>query len=199
MHEPVIVGYLRWIVFLPLLGAIINFLAGNTLQKRFGKVAISDIACAPLLLAFLLAVNGFRDLAGREPEARLLLDRLFTWIAVGNLSVDFAFQLDPLSSVMILVVTGVGGLIHLYSTAYMHDEPAYWRYFALLNLFTFAMLTLVLADNLLLMFVGWEGVGLSSFLLIGYYNEKKSASDAANKAFIVVGASVKSALRRAIM
>ena len=125
------------------------------------------------------------QLRGLEPAQRLLLDRLFTWIAIGNLHVDVAFQLDPLSAVMILVVTGVGGLIHIYSTGYMHEEPAYWRYFAYLNLFTFAMLTLVLADNLLLMFVGWEGVGLCSWALIGFWYSDWNNATAGNKAFIV--------------
>jgi NADH-quinone oxidoreductase subunit L len=185
MHEAVTVGYLRWIVLLPLAGALVNGLGGATIQKRFGKLAISVIACAPLLLAFVLAAYGFVDLAGREPEGRLLVDRLFTWLAVGNLNVAVAFQLDPLSSVMILVVTGVGGLIHVYSTAYMHDEPAYWRYFAFLNLFTFAMLTLVLADNLLLMFVGWEGVGLCSWGLIGFWYKEWANASAGTKAFVV--------------
>jgi NADH-quinone oxidoreductase subunit L len=185
MHEAVTVGYLRWIVLLPLLGALVNGLGGATIQKRFGKGAISALACAPLLLAFLFAAYGFFDLLGRQPEGRLLVDRLFTWIAIGNLAVDFAFQLDPLSSVMILVVTGVGGLIHLYSTAYMHEEPAYWRYFAFLNLFTFAMLTLVLADNLLLLFVGWEGVGLCSWGLIGFWYKEWANASAGTKAFIV--------------
>jgi NADH-quinone oxidoreductase subunit L len=125
------------------------------------------------------------QLLGLEAEQRFLLDRLFTWIAIGNLHVDVAFQLDPLSSVMILIITGVGGLIHIYSTGYMHEEPAYWRYFAYLNLFTFAMLTLVLADNLLLMFVGWEGVGLCSWALIGFWYSEWNNTTAGNKAFIV--------------
>src|SRR5213076_2081313 len=100
------------------------------------------------------------------------------------LNVDVAFDVDPLSAVMILVVTGIGGLIHLYATGYMHDDPAFWRFFAYLNLFMFAMLTLVLGDNLLLMFVGWEGVGLCSYLLIGFYLDKDEAAPAAKKAFI---------------
>ncbi len=185
MHEVTTVDYLRWIVFLPLIGAAINGLLGSLIQKRVGKNAISAIACAPVVLAFAISLYGFSDLVGRAPEQRLLIDRLFTWIHAGTLHADFAFQLDPLSAIMILVVTGVGGLIHIYSTGYMHDEPAYWRYFAYLNLFTFAMLTLVLADNLLLMFVGWEGVGLCSYALIGFWYKEWANASAGSKAFIV--------------
>src|SRR5499433_3635977 len=178
-------SYLRWIVLLPLIGAIINGIGGAAIQKAAGKRAISIIACTPVLLAFAIAVRGFVQLLGMDAEQRVLLDRLFSWIAIGNLHVDVAFQLDPLSSVMILIVTGVGGLIHIYSTGYMHEEPAYWRFFAYLNLFTFAMLTLVLADNLLLMFVGWEGVGLCSWALIGFWYSDWNNATAGNKAFIV--------------
>ena len=184
-HELITVSYLRWIVLLPLLGAIVNGLGGAVIQKAAGKRAISLLACAPVLIAFAISVRGFLQLLGLGEGERLLIDRLFTWIAVGNLHVDVAFQLDPLSAVMILVITGVGGLIHIYSTAYMHEEPAYWRYFAYLNLFTFAMLTLVLADNLLLMFVGWEGVGLCSYALIGFWYSDWNNASAGSKAFIV--------------
>ncbi len=185
MHELVTVTYLRWIVLLPLIGAIINGVGGALIQKAAGKRAISVLACAPVWLAFALSVRGFVQLLGLEPERRVLLDQLFTWFSIGYLQAEVAFQLDPLSAVMILVVTGVGGLIHIYSTAYMHEEPAYWRYFAYLNLFTFAMLTLVLADNLLLMFVGWEGVGLCSYALIGFWYSDWNNASAGSKAFIV--------------
>jgi NADH-quinone oxidoreductase subunit L len=184
-HELIAVPYLRWIVLLPLLGAIVNGIGGALIQKGAGKRAISLLACVPVWLAFALSVYGLLQLRGLEPEHRVLLDRLFTWVAIGNLHVDVAFQLDPLSAVMILIVTGVGGLIHIYSTAYMHEDPGYWRYFAYLNLFTFAMLTLVLADNLLLMFVGWEGVGLCSWALIGFWYSDWNNATAGNKAFIV--------------
>src|SRR5206468_8636627 len=107
------------------------------------------------------------------------------WMRVGDFSADVGFLLDPLSSVMILVVTGVGFLIHVYSVGYMAHDPSFRRFFLYLNLFTFAMLTLVLANNLLLMFVGWEGVGLCSYLLIGFWYERPSAAEAGKKAFIV--------------
>src|SRR5919109_822331 len=185
MDNPIQTDYLRWIVFLPLIGAIVNGLLGSTIQKRMGKGAISFIACAPVIIAFILSVAALLALAGLEAEQRFLIDRLYTWINLGSLKVDMAFWVDPLSAVMILVVTGVGGLIHIYATGYMHEDNAYWRFFAYLNLFTAAMLTLVLGDNMLLMFVGWEGVGLCSYALIGFWYQDQNNARAGNKAFIV--------------
>src|SRR5438045_4255988 len=115
----------------------------------------------------------------------MLHDRVYEWIVAGPFHADVAFRLDALSAVMTLVVTGVGFLIHVYSIGYMHGDRGYARFFAFLNLFIFAMLNLVLGDNFLLMFLGWEGVGLCSFLLIGFFYEKTFAGDAANKAFWV--------------
>ena len=135
--------------------------------------------------AFAVSLLSVMALAARAPHDRLFVQVLFPWIQAGSFSASAALQLDPLSSVMILVVTGVGFLIHVYSAGYMSHEKAFARYFVYLNLFTFAMLILVLGSNYLLMFVGWEGVGLCSYLLIGYWYEKKSASDAGKKAFIV--------------
>jgi NADH-quinone oxidoreductase subunit L len=185
MEHPIAVTYLRWIVVLPLIGATINGLGGYVIQRHFGKRAISVIACAPVIGAFALSLAALVQLHGLEPEHRFLLDQWWTWIDVGNLRADIAFWADPLSAVMILVVTGVGGLIHIYSIGYMHDEESYWRFFAWLNLFTFAMLTLVLGDNLLLMFVGWEGVGLCSYALIGFWYKEWANASAGSKAFIV--------------
>src|SRR5690349_2421919 len=150
-----------------------------------GKSAISVLACGPVVIAFGLAVYGFFTLKGLEPEKRFLIDNLYTWIDLGSLKVDMAFLIDPLSAVMILVVTGIGGLIHIYATGYMHDDKAFWRFFAYLNLFTAAMLTLVLGDSLLLLFVGWEGVGLCSYALIGFWYTDHANARAGNKAFIV--------------
>jgi NADH-quinone oxidoreductase subunit L len=185
MHEPTTVTFLRWIVLLPLAGAIINALAGALIQRSLGKRWIGAIGCGVVFAAFGFSVWTFHELLVRAPADRVLVDRLFTWLDIGGLRADVAFQADPLSAVMILVVTGVGGLIHLYSTGYMHEDRAYWRYFAFLNLFTFAMLTLVLADNLLLMFVGWEGVGLCSYALIGFWYTDWEKASAGTKAFIV--------------
>jgi NADH-quinone oxidoreductase subunit L len=185
MEHPIQVDYLRWIVLLPLMGAAVNGLLGAWLQKRIGKGAISFFACAPVFFAFVLSLLAFLDLRALAPEQRFLIDRFYSWFSLGSLKVDVAFWVDPLSAVMILVVTGIGGLIHIYSIGYMHDDKSYWRYFAFLNLFTFSMLLLVMADNLLLMFVGWEGVGLCSYALIGFWYQESANTRAGNKAFIV--------------
>ncbi len=185
MEHPISVDYLRWIVLLPLIGAMVNGIPGVLIQRSFGKRAISVIACAPVILSFCLSVRVFFQLASLPPAQRFLLDHCWSWIDIGGLRADIAFLADPLSTLMILVVTGVGGLIHIYSVGYMHDEKSYWRYFAWLNLFTFAMLTLVLGDNLLLMFVGWEGVGLCSYALIGFWYTEWANASAGSKAFIV--------------
>ena len=186
-HEVITHGttMLRWIPFLPLVGAAINFLLGTRIQKRFGRAGVALIACLLPLASFGLSVRGFFELKALPAAERLFIDHVMPWIHLGGMNVDIAFQLDPLSAVMILVVTGIGSLIHIYSYGYMDEEPAAWRFFALLNLFTFAMLTLVLGDNLLIMFVGWEGVGLCSWALIGFWHSDHTNTTAGNKAFIV--------------
>ena len=146
---------------------------------------VAFLAPAVVGAAFVVALLCVLSLASRPADGRTFVQVLFPWIQAGSLVVPAALQLDPLSSVMALVVTGVGFLIHVYSVGYMSHERAFARYFVYLNLFMFAMLTLVLANNYLLMFVGWEGVGLCSYLLIGFWYEKQSASDAGKKAFIV--------------
>jgi len=185
MDSPIQIDFIRWIVFLPLLGAIVNGLLGAKIQKSMGKGAIGLIACTPVVIAFALSVWAFFILTGLEPEKRFLIDNLYRWIDLGALKVDMAFMIDPLSAIMILVVTGIGGLIHIYATGYMHDDNAFWRFFAYLNLFTAAMLILVLGDSLLLLFVGWEGVGLCSYALIGFWYTDHANARAGNKAFIV--------------
>jgi len=155
--------------------------------RRLPKAVTGGLASAVMVISFLLAVMQVWSLAAMPPESRQINQTLFTWITAGDFSLDLALRLDALSAVMILVVTGIGSLIHIYSTAYMHEETdeAYARFFSYLNLFCFFMLMLVLGSNVLVMFVGWEGVGLCSYLLIGFYYEKQSASDAAKKAFVV--------------
>ena len=185
MDHPIQTDFIRWIVFLPLLGAIVNGVLGAKIQKSFGKGAIALLACAPVVIAFGLSLYAFFVLKALEPEKRFLIDNLYRWIDLGSLQVDMAFLIDPLSAVMILIVTGIGGLIHIYATGYMHDDNAFWRFFAYLNLFTAAMLTLVLGDSLLLLFVGWEGVGLCSYALIGFWYTDHNNARAGNKAFIV--------------
>jgi len=173
--------YLFLIPLFPLIGFLINGL----LLGRLPRPVVSAVACSSVALSFIVSVLLVLDLAKLPADGRIIEQTLFTWIASGEFHVNISYLLDPLSAVMILVVTGVGFLIHVYSTGYMHHDPCFGRYFAYLNLFTFAMLTLVLADNYLLMFVGWEGVGLCSYLLIGFWFHKDSASEAGKKAFIV--------------
>jgi len=171
-----------WLIpALPFFGFLVNGLVG----KKVPKGIVSWVACGVVGLAFAAALLAFKDLLALSVEERFVTQTLFTWIPSGDFLVKVGLQLDPLSAVMILVVTGVGFLIHVYSIGYMHSEEGYGRYFAYLNLFTFAMLTLVLADNFLLMFVGWEGVGLCSYLLIGFWYDKPSAANAGRKAFVV--------------
>ena len=166
---------------LPLAAVGLNLLLGH----RLGRRGVGWLACASVGLAFALAVRAVLELAALPADHRILIDSVYTWFQVGDFSADVAFQLDPLSAVMALVVTGVGFLIHVYSTGYMAHDPSIRRFFLYLNLFTFAMLTLVLADNFLLMFVGWEGVGLCSYLLIGFWYERPAAAAAGKKAFVV--------------
>jgi len=171
------------IPLLPFLGFLVNASFG----RRLSKAAAGAVACAAIIGSFLVSAAAVWRLAALEPEARAIVQRVYTWISSGDFTVAFTLRVDPLSAVMILVVTGIGSLIHVYSTAYMHEESdsEFARYFSYLNLFAAFMLVLVLGSNFLVMFVGWEGVGLCSYLLIGFWYEKKSASDAGKKAFIV--------------
>jgi NADH-quinone oxidoreductase subunit L len=166
---------------LPLAAVALSLLLGD----RLGRRGTAWLACGAVGVAFAWAVRSVLALAALPEGQRAIVDTVYTWIRVGDFSVDVSYLLDPLSAVMILVVTGVGFLIHVYSTGYMAQDPGQRRFFLYLNLFMFAMLTLVLADNFLLMFVGWEGVGLCSYLLIGFWYTKPSAAAAGKKAFIV--------------
>ncbi len=152
---------LTLIVLLPLAGFLLNGLAG----PRLGKGFVSVVGCGLPILAFLATVRAFMQLDGAEGAA--LVETAYTWAVVGDFSFDIAFYFDRLSALMTLIVTGVGSLIHIYSTGYMKDDASYARYFSYLNLFLFFMLLLVLGRSLLVCFVGWEGVGLASYLLIG--------------------------------
>ncbi len=169
------------IIFAPLAGAAINWLIGRRLRhERF----IGIVACASVglstVIAFFLAFKPDGALRATQP----IMDHLWTWIQVGSFRADFGLAMDRLSGIYALFVTFVGLLIHIFATGYMRGDRGYYRFFAYLNLFMFAMLTLVLADNFLLMFVGWEGVGLCSYLLIGFYLDKEETAPAAKKAFI---------------
>src|SRR4051794_4799386 len=171
------------IPLLPFLGFLVNASFG----RRVSKAAAGAVACGAMIGSFAVSLLSVVRLVQLEPDARAIVNQVFTWITSGDFRADFTLRLDPLSAVMILVITGIGSLIHIYSTAYMHDEAdsEYARYFSYLNLFAAFMLVLVLGANFLIMFVGWEGVGLCSYLLIGFWFQKKSASDAGKKAFIV--------------
>src|SRR5215211_6656515 len=170
------------IIFGPLAGAAINWFVGRRVRdERFiGIVACGSVALSTLV-AFYLAFKSHGALRTETP----LLDHIWTWLQVGTLRADFGLAMDRLSGTYALFITFVGFLIHVFAVGYMHGEAGFYRFFAYLNLFMFAMLTLVLANNFVLMFVGWEGVGLCSYLLIGYYFDKKEAGDAAKKAFVM--------------
>ncbi len=187
-----------WLIPLfPAVGAAIMFFFGRRLQKT----TVNAVCVGSVVLAFLMACGAVLQYTNWAPahDHQPYQTILYTWLGsdTGHLNfpksdgtpaplqADAGFLLDPLSSIWLLFVTGVGMLIHIYSTGYMAHEGGYYRFFGYLNLFMFSMLTLILANNYVLMFVGWEGVGLCSYLLIGFYFQRKSASDAANKAFIV--------------
>jgi NADH-quinone oxidoreductase subunit L len=173
---------LRFIIIAPLVGAAVNWLVGRRVRSEafIGTVASLSIAvsCA---LSLWLAFGPNGALVG---EPKVILDHVWTWMEVGTFRADIGFAMDRLSGIYACFITFVGLLIHIFATGYMHGDKSFYRFFAYLNLFMFMMLTLVLADNLLLMFVGWEGVGLCSYLLIGYYIDRKEAGDAAKKAFV---------------
>ena len=171
--------YLWIIPLLPLLGSAVNGLFG----AKWPNKIVNGVAIGSTGLSFLCTLEAVREFF--ESGQVLFHKEFFTWIAAGNFRAGFDLQMDQLTVVMVLVVTGVGWLIHIYATGYMAQEGGYYRFFSYLNLFMFFMLILVLAANYVLLFVGWEGVGLSSYLLIGFYFLRKSASDAGKKAFIV--------------
>jgi NADH-quinone oxidoreductase subunit L len=172
---------LVWLVIaLPLAGAAILLLAGRR-SDGWGHL----LGCLAALASFAAGVVLFVDMLGRHAEDRLVHEALFSWVPVGGLQVDFGLQLDALSMCFVLLITGVGSLIHIYSVGYMAEDPERRKFFAYLNLFLAAMLLLVLADNYLGLYVGWEGVGLASYLLIGFWAHKPSAATAAKKAFVV--------------
>ena len=170
------------VTLLPLAGFLINGLFGKKLKNEYLVGAISTLA---VFIPFIIGVSTFFELLSMEPESRKILLNYYNWISAGNFTVNYSYMVDPLSISVVLIVTGVGSLIHFYSIGYMHGDPGFAKFFAYLNLFIFAMLNLVLADNLLLVFLGWEGVGLCSYLLIGFWYEKTFTGDAAKKAFII--------------
>jgi NADH-quinone oxidoreductase subunit L len=169
-------------VALPLAGFLVN--GALSLRRPDAKGVVSLVGAGVLVAAFLVSLGVFAELVARPPEHAAIV-RLWSWLPVGTLQIDLAFQVDQLSAVMLLVVTGVGSLIHLFSVGYMREDPGYARYFAYLNLFIVFMLVLVLGSSLPVMFIGWEGVGLCSYLLIGFWFGDKANADAGKKAFIM--------------
>src|SRR5215213_9532477 len=179
-------NFLSLIIFAPLLGAVINWLIGGRLKNELfsGVVACSAVGVA-CVVAFMIAFGIGTPHVGALHADKPVLDQLWTWIQVGGFRADFGLGMDRLSGIYACFITFVGLLIHIFATGYMHGDKGFYRFFAYLNLFMFSMLTLVLADNFLLMFVGWEGVGLCSYLLIGYYIKRDEARRAAKKAFVM--------------
>ncbi|MFA4915195.1 MAG: NADH-quinone oxidoreductase subunit L [Syntrophales bacterium] len=173
--------YIWLIPAFPAIGFIINGLFGRETSKTF----VSWVACLAMFCSFLVSVAIFYEFLQLPPASRVFEKDFFDWIVSGEFKVAIGFRIDALSIIMCFVITGVGFLIHVYSAGYMHDDPGFARYFTYLNLFVFMMLLLVTGNNILLMFVGWEGVGLCSYLLIGFWYEKDSAANAGKKAFIV--------------
>ena len=173
--------YVFLIPLLPLVGFLINGLGRNFLSR----ILVNIIGCGVLIASFVISLLVFREMAA--PGATPMVIRYFDFIKAGGLDIQASFLVDQLSALFLLVITGIGSLIHIYSTAYMHEEttPHYARYFAYLNLFVFSMLLLVLGSNFVVMFVGWEGVGLCSYLLIGYWFGNASYNNAAKKAFVM--------------
>src|SRR4030042_5589385 len=169
--------YYLLIPFLPLAAFLINIL--------LGKEVLRDKAhwpsCLAIIGSFVISVMTLFDVI----HGKVINEDLYTWIVSGNFKVSFGFLIDQLTVVMLIVVTGVGSLIHIYAIGYMHGDKGYYRFFSYLSLFVFFMLMLVTANNFLQLYVGWEGVGLCSYFLIGFWYEKKSAADAGKKAFIV--------------
>jgi NADH-quinone oxidoreductase subunit L len=180
---------LRWIPLLPLLAAAIHGVLLGLLRRPLQRSLVVAVSCGAVGLAFLVSFVALLQLLSLPEGARVMVDRTFPWIGAGRFSADVAFLLDPLSAVMCLIVTGVGSLIHVYSIGYMdedhREDKGFQRFFCYLNLFTFAMLVLVLGDSLLLMFLGWEGVGLCSYLLIGFWYADRYNAYCGMKAFVV--------------
>jgi NADH-quinone oxidoreductase subunit L len=175
---------LRWMVFLPALGFLWNAIVGNRAPRTSAIVGPGAVGGAFIVAVIsVLRLHGLEG--GHEHAAPMLRDLVWNWITVGGFSADVAFRLDAISAIMVLVVTGIGFLIHVYSIGYMHGDASFARFFTYLNLFITAMLVLVLGDNLPLLFVGWEGVGSCSYLLIGFWYEVEANAVAGKKAFIV--------------
>ena len=179
-------NFLSLIIFAPLLGAVINWIVGGRLKNEVFSAAVACTAVGiSCVAAFMIAFGVGTGQEGALFADKPILDHVWTWIQVGGFRADFGLGMDRLSGIYVCFITFVGLLIHIFASGYMHGDTGFYRFFAYLNLFMFSMLTLILADNYLLMFVGWEGVGLCSYLLIGYYIQKDEARKASKKAFVM--------------
>ena len=165
---------------LPLAGFVLILLFG----RRLGEPRVGWLATLIVAASFVVSVGVYVDLLGMSAEERSHVEMIFTWLPVGSLQVDMAFLADPLSIIMCLFITGIGALIHLYSIGYMHGDPKFPKFFLYLNLFVAAMLVLVLGENMLVTFLGWEGVGTCSYFLIAFWHTRESAATAGKKAFV---------------
>jgi hypothetical protein len=179
---------LRWIPLLPLISAATSGLWLALFRRNWPRSLVILLGCGMPILSFLIALVQVYGLTGLHAEHRFIVDNVYTWIGVHPFHAELSFLLDPLSSVMVLVVAGVGSIIHIYSVGYMdedhRDDRGFQRFFCFLNLFLFSMLMLVLGDNLLVLFIGWEGVGLCSYLLIGFWFLDQHNAFCGQKAFI---------------
>src|SRR2546423_4529512 len=178
-----------FVLWLPVLGFLIQAFFGGAVVRKLGPAAgkkvMGTLAVLPIAIGFLIGVYLTMGLAQLPLDQRPGPLQLFEWIKLASVNIPFEFVVDPLSMTMVLIITGIGALIHFYATGYMSEERDYTRFFTYMNLFIAAMLMLVLGNNLVMMFIGWEGVGLCSYLLIGFWYKDLSNARAANKAFIV--------------
>jgi len=183
-------SYLWLIPLFPLLGACVNAVFGWRFERAGKKQLVHVVGVGAMALAFLTAAAAFIQLRALPAEHRFLQDTLWNMFTAGRVTVDLAFALDPLSMMMVLIITFIGTLIHVFSIGYMWDDEAkaYWRFFAWLNLFVFSMLLLVMGDNFVVMFFGWEGVGLCSYGLISFYYTDREKAAAGMKAFLPASA-----------
>ena len=166
------------IILLPLAGFLFNGFFGKKLLKNL----VGGVATAVVFGSFLIALSLFLRF---DADSQPVIVRAFEWFRVSGVQVNFGFQIDQLSLMMVMIITGIGSLIHLYSIGYMHDDDGFYKFFSYLNLFIFMMLLLVMGSNYLILFIGWEGVGLCSYLLIGFWYKNKEYGAAARKAFIM--------------
>jgi len=174
-----------FVPILPLFGALVLGLLGKRIYTKFGENVTGVLGCSMPFISAIIAATSFIAINRLDVTERIIRINLMNWVTVADLQLQWTFRYDPLSAVMLLIVTIIGTLIHIYAMGYMKGDKSFWRFFSYLNLFLAAMLMLVLGDNLIIMFLGWEGVGLCSYLLIGFWFTEEQNAIAGKKAFIV--------------